>query len=114
MLIPIEDNVYDIPQRLKEYEPTLSLFFETDSQEFQVWQIKDRIPQWVCSTPNTPDDSLLKYLRASDNHRIPFSEYMRKIYDDDEKTEREREKRRAESTAELKDGILSELRRVRT
>lgn len=113
MLIPIEDNVYDIPRRLKEYEPTLELYFDTDSQEYQVWQNKDHINQWVCSTPNTPDDSLLKYLRATDNHRIPFSEYMRKIYEDDEKNERERIKRREESKAALKDGILSELGRVK-
>lgn len=37
MRIPVETHVYNIPQRLREIDPALRVFFNTDTQKYEVW-----------------------------------------------------------------------------
>lgn len=77
MLIPINSNVYDIPQRLKELDPDYYIVLNTETQKFEVHHAR-QIGGTFCLT--LPFDELdartIEYVRSHD------IKYAKKIFEE--------------------------------
>lgn len=63
MLVAIERDVTDLGRRIKEIDPALSLFFNTESQKFEVYDLASRMPFVLAA--DELDCRILARLRAA-------------------------------------------------
>ena len=95
MLIEVKTHVYDIPARLKSVDDNLRVFFNTDTQEFEVWGRDLRGEYQLGSFPyldaRVEREVRIGYWLARNTGR-PWKEFLKKL----------RERRAKEEEAEAK------------
>lgn len=96
----VEDNVYDIPQRLREIDPSYFVVYNSTADKFEVHS-SENIGSSYCFT--VPYDELdyrtIEYARKT-SIKLHGTELIDKIFDDNEKEE---EKKKKEYKEDLKD-----------
>jgi len=82
MLLEVKTHVYDIPKRLKEIDKNLKVFFNTDTQEYEIWG-RDLQGEYLVASFPYLDQRVVREVRIgywmADNKSRPWKEFLHKL-----------------------------------
>ncbi len=109
MRIPVESNVCNIPERLREIDPALRVFYNTDKQKYEVWGLDIRGPYLMASFPEL-DARVLASVRygyfVARSTGAPYRHLLREQAEQDWRAEKDRIAR----LKDIEDGIRDDLK----
>ncbi|WP_026487643.1 hypothetical protein [Caldanaerobius polysaccharolyticus] len=82
MLLEVKTHVYNIPERLKEIDPNLRVFFNTDTQQYEVWG-RDLYGEYELGSFSYLDQRVIRDIRygywLANNTGRPWKEFLRQL-----------------------------------
>ncbi len=87
-LIPMETNVYHIPERLKQYDPRLFVVFNVKKQWFELHSLANKGNSFSLCIPYSELDARAIYLAKRNNIHIHGKKLFREIDEHNEQVER--------------------------
>lgn len=106
MLIEVKTHVYDIPRRLKEIDPNLKVFYNTDTGEYEIRGI-DRMGEYILGSYSYLDQRVERDIRIGywmvNNLSRPWKAFLQKLREERERLEAQESKYFEELDYALKD-----------
>jgi hypothetical protein len=91
-LIPIFENVYDIPQRLNEYDSTMFVVYNHKKEQFEVHSLENKGNTHCFNVENNRLDIRVLYRLYENDLRVHGKDIFRRIEQGEEKLRKQRDK----------------------
>lgn len=108
MRIEIQSHVTDIPQRLREIDPALRVYFNTDKQVFEVWG-RDLHGPYLMASCDDLDERVLRATRygyyVARNTGYPYKHLLQEQELNDYRAEQARFERLRDIEYGIRDGL---------
>jgi len=83
MMVELTSHVFDIPERLRELDPTLRVFFNSDTQKYEIWGLDEAREEYCLGEFSVLDCRVVAEVRKGIwlmcNKVRPWQEFLARI-----------------------------------
>jgi len=107
MRIPIEEHVLDLPRRLREIDDNLRVSFNTDTSQYEIWDMKYEREPFLMAVFNYLDDRVEQAVRRgyADTYKLGWRSLLRRIDEHNERVQRSKDKELEDTIKGMQDDL---------